>query len=124
MSRQGESTDIQYDLFRSGRDLDLRSNVDFDLLQPLHSVNDRVLSANNLSLENVDYATAVQQLRDSSVLHLHIKRRVVLPASLEPQILRMTLTKGSRKEGTYSGKYLLKTQPMPRPRTVTISEEH
>ncbi|XP_043195405.1 tight junction protein ZO-1-like [Amphibalanus amphitrite] len=62
-------------------------------------VNDRVLSANGLSLENVDYATAVQVLKDSgAMVQLHVKRRVVLPASLEPQILRMTLTKGSRKE--------------------------
>lgn len=28
-------------------------------------INDRVISANGISLENVDYATAVQVLRDS-----------------------------------------------------------
>ena len=68
---------------------------------PPGSVNDRVLSANGLSLENVDYATAVQVLKDSgAVVQLHIKRRVVLPASLEPQTIRMTLTKAKRKDGT------------------------
>lgn len=44
------------------------------------SINDRVISANNLSLEGVDYATAVQVLRDSGQsVNLVVKRRLVLP---------------------------------------------
>ena len=40
-----------------------------------------MISANNTSLEGVDYATAVQVLRDSGqTVHLVVKRRVVLPA--------------------------------------------
>ena len=46
-------------------------------------INDRVISANNVSLEGVDYATAVQVLRDSGqTVDLVVKRRVVLPPSL------------------------------------------
>ena len=43
-------------------------------------INDRVISANNISLEGVDYATAVQVLRDSGQsVNLVVKRRLVLP---------------------------------------------
>lgn len=31
----------------------------------IHRENDRIISVNGVSLENVDYATAVQVLRDS-----------------------------------------------------------
>ena len=45
-------------------------------------INDRVISANNISLEGVDYATAVQVLRDSGQsVNLVVKRRLVLPPS-------------------------------------------
>lgn len=46
-------------------------------------VNDRVISANGISLEGVDYATAVQVLRDSGqTVSLVVKRRVVLPPTV------------------------------------------
>ncbi|XP_037080628.1 tight junction protein ZO-1-like [Pollicipes pollicipes] len=62
-------------------------------------VNDRVLSANGVSLENVDYATAVQVLKDSgAVVRLYIKRRVVLPAHPEPQTFKLSLTKAKKKD--------------------------
>lgn len=39
-----------------------------------------MISANNTSLEGVDYATAIQVLRDSGqTVNLVVKRRVVLP---------------------------------------------
>ena len=39
-----------------------------------------MISANNISLEGVDYAGAVQVLRDSGqTVNLVVKRRVVLP---------------------------------------------
>merc|ERR1719411_1045167 len=45
-------------------------------------INDRVISANSVSLEGVDYATAVQVLRDSGqTVNLVVKRRVVLPST-------------------------------------------
>lgn len=48
-------------------------------------VNDRVISANGISLEGVDYATAVQVLRDSGqTVGLVVKRRVVLPPTTFP----------------------------------------
>ena len=54
-------------------------------INPLFRINDRVISANNVSLEGVDYATAVQVLRDSGqTVSLVVKRRVVLPPTIPP----------------------------------------
>ena len=62
-------------------------------------INDRVISANNVSLEGVDYATAVQVLRDSGqTVNLVVKRRVVLPSVPEPQNIRVSLVKNKKKE--------------------------
>ena len=48
-------------------------------------INDRVITANNNSLEGVDYATAVQVLRDSGQsVNLVVKRRLVLPPTVVP----------------------------------------
>merc|ERR1719458_2187061 len=47
----------------------------------------------------VDYATAVQVLRDSGqTVNLVVKRRVVLPSVPEPQNVRVSLTKNKKKE--------------------------
>ena len=61
-------------------------------------INDRVISANNISLEGVDYAGAVQVLRDSGqTVNLVVKRRVVLPnanassSGLGEQTIRFTM---------------------------------
>ena len=60
-------------LISSSHDHKLRSQLCF-------RINDRVISANNISLEGVDYAGAVQVLRDSGqTVNLVVKRRVVLP---------------------------------------------
>ncbi|XP_023725959.1 tight junction protein ZO-1 isoform X6 [Cryptotermes secundus] len=62
-------------------------------------VNDRIISANGVSLENVEYATAVQVLRDSgNTVLLVVRRRVVLPACPEPQTLKLSLTKSKKKD--------------------------
>lgn len=63
-------------------------------------INDRVISANGVSLENVDYATAVQVLREcGATAILVIKRRVVLPPNInEPQTLKVTVTKSKKKD--------------------------
>ncbi|XP_067130585.1 tight junction protein ZO-1-like isoform X2 [Centruroides vittatus] len=63
-------------------------------------INDRVITANGISLENVDYATAVQVLREcGSTVTLGIKRRIVLPPnSTEPQTMKVTLTKNKKKD--------------------------
>lgn len=43
----------------------------------MYRVNDRIISVNGVSLENVEYATAVQVLRDSgNTVTLVVKRRV------------------------------------------------
>lgn len=60
-------------------------------------VNDRVVSANGISLENVDYATAVEVLRKcGAFVNLLIRRRVLLhPPS---DIQAVTLTKNKKKD--------------------------
>ncbi|XP_059608308.1 uncharacterized protein LOC132256129 isoform X2 [Phlebotomus argentipes] len=85
-------------------------------------VNDRIISVNGVSLENVEYATAVQVLRDSgNTVSLVVKRRVAnlnllaTPSnhqhshslssagltganSSSQQTIKVSLTKGSKKE--------------------------
>ncbi|KAL1433866.1 hypothetical protein MTO96_012202 [Rhipicephalus appendiculatus] len=59
-------------------------------------INDRVVSANGLSLENVDYATAVQVLRECGrTVNLVIKRRVILGHA---ESVRVTLTRAKKKD--------------------------
>lgn len=61
-------------------------------------VNDRVVSANGMSLENVEYATAVQVLRECGPqVNLLVKRRVFLPPPSD--LLKVTLTKNKKKDG-------------------------
>ena len=58
-----------------------------------------MISANISSLEGVDYATAVQVLRDSGhSVNLVVKRRVVLPSPPEPQTVKVSLYKNKKKE--------------------------
>ncbi|XP_066261904.1 tight junction protein ZO-1 isoform X1 [Euwallacea similis] len=82
----------------------------------LLQVNDRIISVNGISLQNVDYATAVQVLRDSGdTVSLVIKRRTLQlshghsasysgPPPLAalgvnpPLPTKVTLTKNSKKE--------------------------
>lgn len=60
-------------------------------------VNDRVVSANGISLENVDYATAVEVLRKcGSFVNLLVRRRVEAPPPSD--VLTVTLTKNKKKE--------------------------
>jgi hypothetical protein len=71
-------------------------------------INDRVISANNVSLEGVDYATAVQVLRDSGQnVNLVVKRRVILPQPIpastlmlseQPKYLNVSLQRSKKKE--------------------------
>ena len=71
----------------------------FPPVPPPCRVNDRLISANGLSLEGVEYARAVQVLRDSGAsVQLLVRRRVVLPTA-SPQTLTVTLTRTRKKEG-------------------------
>jgi tight junction protein 1 len=83
-----------------------------------YRTNDRIVSANGISLENVEYATAVQVLRDSgNTVSLVVKRRVVSPTTVvgnhshqqsitsigatngsQQQQYKVALTKASKKE--------------------------
>ncbi|XP_015112181.1 tight junction protein ZO-1 isoform X1 [Diachasma alloeum] len=66
-------------------------------------VNDRIISANGVSLEGADYGAAVRVLRDSgSTVLLVVKRRALgnspgSPAST-PQSHRLTLTRNNKKD--------------------------
>lgn len=58
------------------------------------------MSVNGVSLENVDYGTAVSVLRDSgAAVNLVVKRRIVLGAFPEPTTYKVTLTKSKKKDG-------------------------
>lgn len=60
-------------------------------------VNDIVLSANGIPLDNVDYSTAVQVLREcGQTVKLTIKRRVNYPPY---DLVKVTLTKNNKKDG-------------------------
>ncbi|XP_074596515.1 tight junction protein 1-like isoform X2 [Brevipalpus obovatus] len=59
-------------------------------------VNDRIISANGISLECVDYKTAVQVLRDcGNSVKLLIKRHVIFPPY---DLVKVTLTKNNKKD--------------------------
>ena len=58
------------------------------------------MSVNGISLENVDYGTAVSVLRDSgAAVNLAVKRRIVLNNYHEPLTYKVTLTKSKKKDG-------------------------
>ncbi|KAK4292853.1 hypothetical protein Pmani_034414 [Petrolisthes manimaculis] len=62
-------------------------------------INDRLISANGISLENVDYGRAVAVLRDSgAAVQLVVKRRIVLPHAPEAQTIKVALTKNRKKD--------------------------
>ena len=60
-------------------------------------VNDRIIRANDITLECVDYSIAVQVLREcGNTVNLLIKRRVLFPPY---DIIKVNLTKSRRKDG-------------------------
>ncbi|ELU09381.1 hypothetical protein CAPTEDRAFT_221876 [Capitella teleta] len=63
-------------------------------------INDRILSVNGISLENVDHATAISVLKDSgNSVNLVVRRKVVLPPNDEfEQQFKVTLTKKNKKD--------------------------
>ncbi|XP_012235452.1 tight junction protein ZO-3 isoform X2 [Linepithema humile] len=67
-------------------------------------VNDRIISANGVSLEGADYGAAVRVLRDSgSTVLLVVKRRASSNSpgclgSIAPQSHRLTLTRNNKKD--------------------------
>ncbi|XP_071141153.1 tight junction protein 1-like isoform X14 [Mytilus edulis] len=63
-------------------------------------INDRVVSVNSCSLENVDHRTAIQVLKDSgNKVHLVIRRRVVVASIMDPETpLKIMLEKKNRKD--------------------------
>ncbi|XP_049885521.1 tight junction protein ZO-1-like isoform X3 [Pectinophora gossypiella] len=62
-------------------------------------VNDRIVSVNGISLENVDYARAVQVLRDSgAVVVLVVRRRAPAPPPTAPTTIKVALSRNGKKE--------------------------
>ncbi|XP_067654258.1 tight junction protein ZO-1-like isoform X2 [Haliotis asinina] len=64
-------------------------------------VNDRIVTVNNISLENVEHVTAIAVLRDSgNTINLVVRRRIVLPTGLETETppLKVTLGKKGKKD--------------------------
>uniref|UniRef100_A0A0N5A8Y0 Tight junction protein ZO-1 n=1 Tax=Syphacia muris TaxID=451379 RepID=A0A0N5A8Y0_9BILA len=62
-------------------------------------VNDRILSANGISLENAEYAAAVKIMKESQQLNMIVKRRAPVPLmEFEQRTLKFTLTKSKKKE--------------------------
>lgn len=76
-------------------------------------VNDRVISANGISLENVDYSQAIHVLREcGNTVNLLIKRRALISTmnsthfssvndANNNNLIKITLTKNSKKEGEH-----------------------
>lgn len=65
----------------------------------LVQVNDRILVANGVSLENAEYAAAVKIMKESQQLNMIVKRRAPVPLmEFEQRTLKFTLTKSKKKE--------------------------
>ena len=66
-----------------------------------YRINDRVLSVNGVSLENVDHATAIAVLKDSGEAVLLVIRRKVLLSPNEDfeQPFKVTLNRRNKKDG-------------------------
>lgn len=62
-------------------------------------INDRILSANGVSLENVDNATAIRVLMESGdTVSLFIKRKVLLVGEVDQMTRKITLSKAKKKD--------------------------
>ncbi|CAH0760628.1 unnamed protein product [Diatraea saccharalis] len=62
-------------------------------------VNDRIVSVNGVPLENVEYARAVQVLRDSgAAVSLVVKRRAPAPPPTAPTTIKLSLSRNGKKE--------------------------
>nr|XP_032522692.1 tight junction protein ZO-1-like [Danaus plexippus plexippus] len=62
-------------------------------------VNDRIVSVNGVPLENVEYARAVQVLRESgATVSLVVRRRAPAPPPTAPTTIKLALTRNGKKE--------------------------
>ncbi|EGT32441.1 CBN-ZOO-1 protein [Caenorhabditis brenneri] len=65
----------------------------------LLQVNDRILSANNVSFENIDYNSAVDIIKNKDHIDMIVKRRVAVPMlEYEQRTLKFTLSKSRKKD--------------------------
>ncbi|CAB3410918.1 unnamed protein product [Caenorhabditis bovis] len=65
----------------------------------LLQLNDRILSANNVSFENIDYSTAVDIIKNKDQINMIVKRRVAMPMlEFEQRTLKFTLSKSRKKD--------------------------
>ncbi|CAG4959566.1 unnamed protein product [Colias eurytheme] len=62
-------------------------------------VNDRIVSVNGVPLENVEYARAVQVLRESgATVSLVVRRRAPAPPPTAPTTIKLALSRNGKKE--------------------------
>ncbi|KJH48283.1 PDZ/DHR/GLGF domain protein [Dictyocaulus viviparus] len=65
----------------------------------LLQVNDRILSANGVSFESIDYSSAVDIIKNAEQINMIVKRRVAMPVmEFEQRTLKFTLTKSRKKD--------------------------
>ncbi|CAD6184962.1 unnamed protein product [Caenorhabditis auriculariae] len=65
----------------------------------LLQLNDRILSANSVSFENIDYAHAVEIIKNAEQINMIVKRRVAMPVlEFEQRTLKFTLSKSRKKD--------------------------
>ncbi|KAK6730672.1 hypothetical protein RB195_007256 [Necator americanus] len=65
----------------------------------LLQVNDRILSANGVSFESIDYSTAVDIIKNAEHINMIVKRRVAVPImEFEQRTLKFTLSKSRKKD--------------------------
>ncbi|CAL1548287.1 unnamed protein product [Lymnaea stagnalis] len=65
-------------------------------------INDRIMTVNGISLENVDHAVAINVLRDcGNTVNLVVRRRILLPVSQTERLtppFKITLSKKTKKD--------------------------
>eukprot|EP00081_Caenorhabditis_elegans_P000473 NP_001021686.1 ZO-1 (Zonula Occludens tight junctional protein) Ortholog [Caenorhabditis elegans] len=65
----------------------------------LLQVNDRILSANQVSFENIEYSSAVDIIKNKDHIDMIVKRRVAVPMlEYEQRTLKFTLSKSRKKD--------------------------
>ncbi|VDM53174.1 unnamed protein product [Angiostrongylus costaricensis] len=65
----------------------------------LLQVNDRILSANGVSFESIDYSSAVDIIKNAEHINMIVKRRVAMPImEFEQRTLKFTLSKSRKKD--------------------------
>ena len=74
--------------------------IDIQGIHASYRINDRVLSVNGVSLEQVEHSDAIALLKDSgNQVELVIKRKILVPDPLASQPTKIVLQKRNKKDG-------------------------